>query len=193
MKEPISLKEILAVLVKRGCGIVLTAVVLAAALGGYQVKKQIDLSRLPENSPEQIEEEYQSALKDHEEQKLSLEEELESAERSLESQREYMDNSLLIKLDPYHVIKHVAVLSIEMQEYTDGVTLTDQSEDRYARMLSQIQNYYKTNWNVADLHRELNTYGITGLEEKYLRERIYVEYTDTMIIITVSGETAEDA
>lgn len=193
MREPISLKEILAVLVKRGCGILLTAVVLAVALGGYQVKKQIDLSKLPENSPEQIEEEYQSALADYTKQKLKLEEDLEKAEQTLERQKDYVDNSLLMKFDPYHLFKNVTVLSIEMQEYTDGVTLTDQSEDRYVRMLSQIQNYYKTNWNVADLPRELNTYGITGIEEKYLRELISVEYTDTMIIITISGETAEDA
>ena len=70
MREPISLKEILAVVVRRGGGILLTVLVLAAALGAYKLKNQLELSKLPENSAEYIEEEHRTALMEFEEQKV---------------------------------------------------------------------------------------------------------------------------
>ena len=192
MREPISLKEILAVVVKRGWGILLTALVFAAALGAYQLKNQLDLSKLPENSAQHIEEEYQTALMEFEEQKLSLEDELERTEHPLKRQMKYVENSVLMKLDPYHLINNTNVLSIEIPEYAGRGDLSDQSEDRYVRVLNQIQNYYRTYWNVVDLSQELKSYGIPDIEELYLRELINVQISDSMIVITVSGETFKD-
>lgn len=192
MREPISLKEILAVVIKRGGAILLTALVLAAALGAYQLKNQLDLSKLPENSAQYIEEEYQSALTEFAKQKHSLEEEMKRTEQPLEKQKKYVDNSLLMKLDPYHLIKNTNVLSIEIPEYAAQGDLSDQSEDRYVRVLNQIQNYYRTYWNAVDLSQELKSYGISDIEEQYLRELINVQISDSMITITVSGENVKD-
>lgn len=192
MREPISLKEILAVVVRRGGGILLTVLVLAAALGAYKLKNQLELSKLPENSAEYIEEEHRTALMEFEEQKLSLEKELERTEQSQEVQKKYVNNSLLMKLDPYHLIKNTKVLFIDMPGYAGWGELPEQSEDRYVRVLNQIQSYYRTYWNATDLSQELKSYGVPNIEELYLREVIDVQIADSMIVITVSGETFQD-
>ena len=165
MREPISLKEILAVVVRRGGGILLTVLVLAAALGAYKLKNQLELSKLPENSAEYIEEEHRTALMEFEEQKLSLEKELEKTEQSQEVQKKYVNNSLLMKLDPYHLIKNTKVLFIDMPGYAGRGELPEQSEDRYVRVLNQIQSYYRTYWNATDLSQELKSYGVPNIEE----------------------------
>lgn len=193
MREPISLKEILAVIVKRGRGILLAALALAIVLGAYEGKKQLDLSKLPENSPQQIEAEYQVALANHEANKIALQAALKETEFALERQKNYIENSRLMKIDPYYLARSIRVLSVELTEDEELGEVPDQSEDRYTRIMTKVSNYYRTYWDVADISQVLKDYGISGIEDKYLRELIGLEISGGMISISVQAETTEES
>lgn len=193
MREPISLKEVLAVVIKRGWGILIAAVAVAVVLGGLQFKKQMDYANAPENSAQQIEAEYQVALAEYEQQLAFLQESLEENSLLLERQKTYNDTSLLMQMDPFNAPKSIVVLSISGLD-KDVLGTKDQSEDRYARMLSELQTAYENYWYASDLTKELQNSGMDGLEEKYIRELIHVSFGQGgSILIATQGETAASA
>ncbi len=193
MREPISLKEILAVLVKRGWGILITAAAVAIVLGGLQFKKQVDYSKLPENSASQIEEEYQAAVVQRNEELEALKETLEHTEILLDRQKTYNDKSVLLKIDSYNAPKNITVFSIDLLETDGDGERSDQSEDRYDRMIAQLQYIYDTYWNVADLREEFKEYGFGHMEDMYIRELISFGPTKGgTITVLVWGESVAD-
>ena len=62
MREPISLKELLAILIKKGTFIICLTLIVAIVLGSYKGYSQLQQSKLPENALEAREQAYQDAM-----------------------------------------------------------------------------------------------------------------------------------
>ena len=93
MREPISLKEILAAMIRKGTLLLWMALILGVLLGGYKFLQLRAEAGKPENSPEKIEQRQKEALEEWQYQKEQLENDLQKAKRNLALQEEYCENS----------------------------------------------------------------------------------------------------
>lgn len=193
MREPISLKEILAALVRKGTYLLYLALILGILLGGYKfVRLQVEAGK-PENSPEIIEQKRQQALEDWQYEKELLEKDLQRAKKNLQLQEEYCENSAMMQINPYDTAKCTMILSITGLEIPPEEG-TDSAETRASRMVAKIQEQYMLYWNSADLTTEMVKHGYPEMEEKYIRESVRVEISSGGTLSIISwGKDVESA
>ena len=102
MKDSVTLKELAAIAVRRGKQILLFAFVFALLLAGLQAIRLFSSSRDADNGVDQLDVQYQEKLAAYTQQKLDLEHQLRQLQQKMESQQEYSEKSLLMKIDPYN-------------------------------------------------------------------------------------------
>ena len=193
MKDTVTLKELMAIAVRRGRLMVILAVVFAVLLGGVQGVRQVQASRNEENSPEKIEARYQEALAQYELDRQALEQQIASAQRDLDSQRDYNDQSLLMALDPYELYTttiHLAVTNVIRPEQSQTI-LTESSMDF---LVSKIQSQYQVYWDSLDLETALAENPYPGTADKYLREIVKLSLMNGGgLTITAQSNSQESA
>lgn len=193
MNEPISLKEILAVIVRRGRVILCFAVIAAILAGAYQFKVQYAAYRNPANVPEQFEAVYQIQTAEYNKTLSEYNKQLDAARRSLEQQLSYNENSILMQVDPYNMALDTFVLAI-----TDVTEIQSeaysQKEVNPGYFIDTLQNYYLQYWNSLSLSQTLTDNPYPELAERYLRELVgfYVN-GNGVLTITAVGLTEADA
>ena len=144
MDSTISLTDLLAVVIQKWKGICGALLAFALLLGGYQAYKQVSLANDPENSPEKIEERYQTALEDYETQKENLQKTLENQERSLESKEEYLEKSILLQIDPYD--KYVANIVFTFSDIDESAQLFRYPNTAADYLPKKIRSQYIELW-----------------------------------------------
>ena len=82
-EQELYLPELLALCVRKGKALLITTLVFALLLGGWQLHKQFKAANDPENSTAKIEERYQAAMLEYEKGKSELERSIEENERLL--------------------------------------------------------------------------------------------------------------
>lgn len=188
MKDTITLKELAAIAVRRGRLAVILALVCAAALGAWRAWGLVRSANSEENSPEQIEERFQEAMEDYETNRENLENQLSKAEAQLESQREYNDNSYLMKIDPYNkafTTINLAITDVDEGAFQQVFRLEDTPIDF---IISKIQSQYVILWNSLDLQASLAYSPRAGMEDRYLRELVTLSPADGgCLTLTASG------
>ena len=195
MKEPISIKEILAIVIRRGKAVLVTALVLAVALGGFQGFQTLKQVTSPTNTAELVAQRNQAARAESDAKSEMLRDYIKTAEHRVEMAREYMAESPLMKLDPYskyesHVVLSIASLNEEeyVRAYQD--TLGTPVDYVVAKILQQYELY----WNKLDVNEMLAGTAYEGMEEKYIRELVEVERSQgSTLVVTASADTAENA
>lgn len=190
MKDTVTLKELAAILVRRGKLLVIYAVVFALLLGGFQATRLMKEANDPNNTPEKIEERHQLAMEEYQKTRGGLEEQLERTNAKLESQKEYLEDSLLMKLDPNNKATTTLIVSIAdidtgafQQVYQIEGTPVDY-------VIKKLQQYYKALWAAADLQGVLQE----AAEEKYLRELVWLDISDGGILeVNAYGATERES
>lgn len=194
MEESVTLSELLAAVIRGWKKVIAAALVLAVLLGGFQAYRLISQSKDPENSPEEIENRYQDAMKSYDIQKENLEISLEDKQNELESEQEYIENSLLMKLDPYNeyvTYIHLAISDLDESAFQQVFRLQDTPVDY---LTSKIQSQYLVVWQVLDLSDALELPNGPKAESKYLQEVVKLERTDgSMLKITGYGASARES
>ena len=166
MNEPISIKEILAIIIKRGKAI-LCACVAMAVLGGcfqfYMQWKNFSDYNLTDEEREQI---YQDALVSYETQKMNLEQSLIGTEEYIASIQKPISQNIVS-------IGHVEAENKEVE-------------------IERIRTMYSLMWDSADLGTELSNHPYTALPNTYLREVLsMVYYGNGTLVITAVADTIE--
>lgn len=188
MKDTVTLKELAAIVVRRGRLAVVLALIFALLLGGWRIQGLVKSANSEGNSPEKIEERYQEAMETYEESKADLEEQLSRTEAQLESQREYNEKSLLMEIDSHN--KAVTTINLAVTDVDEGAfqqvfRLEDTPIDF---IISKIQSQYIILWNSLDLQSSLSYSPRAGMEDKYLREIVTLSRADGgCLTLTVSG------
>lgn len=193
MREPISLKEIIAVVVKRGRGIVCTAIALAVLLGAYRFMGKYDFYQSPENTAEAVERANEEAKQTYKDTYERLQKDLAYARRELDRMNSYMENSILMQQDSYKVVMDTTVLAItDIEEvYRGAVGQTDIDPDYFA---NKIQDFYVLYWESLVLTESLSGHNYTNISEQYLRELVTLTETDSgTLTIVVRADTMENA
>lgn len=170
MREPICLKELLAVVVKRGKLVICFALIAAVLLGGFQFVKLSRVAKLPECSPEALEKSYQSAMAAYEDELAQLQKVLDQANAKLASQNAYNNDSILMNLDPNNAAVSNTVFSVSG---LDALLL----EEAYAEkdfsisyFTSAVQNRYIQHLTTTSLKKIFSGTDYADVSEQYLRE-----------------------
>lgn len=188
MKNTVTLKELIAILIRRGKLLIVFVLAFALILGGYRLSGLITESKKEENAPEKIEERYQDARSLYEDTKIKQETLIQAAEDNFASQQEHNENSLLMQIDPYSVVSTTidfSIVNIEEQAFDQSFRIDEIPVDF---IVTKIQNQYLAIWNGADLQKLLKE----DLEDKYLREVITLDaYEGGVLSICARGLDAE--
>jgi len=194
MKEPISIKEIIAIVLKRGKGILLTALVFAVLAGGYQLSVQMKAAADPENSEESIEERYQDAVEKYENQVEKINESIKKNKEALKAQQEYNDTSVKMKLDPYNKYRCAILLAVTDIEEDAFSSTYEEEGTPVDYIITKIQQQYSLYWTYMDRENELTGHPYEGLAMKYLNEIVGFSVKEGgTLLINAYGETKEDA
>lgn len=193
MKEPISIKEILAIAIKRGTAVLCAAIALAALLGGFQGVRKLQAVRAPSNSAAEIEQRNEKALADYNTQTEALQQAIDTATYKIEMQKEYNENSLRMKLDPYNKYTSNIVLAITELDENAFLQVYKQQGTPVDYIVSKIVQQYSVYWDNLELSK-LENNPFADEDEKYVRELVTVAKEDGgTVAITASAATAEDA
>lgn len=190
MKETVTIKELAAIVIRRGKWMIVLALIFALILGAFELSQQISAMNAPDNTLEAIETRYQDALKEHQEEEERLNKELQKLQRSLQEEQKYYDQSLLMKIDPYN--KAVSLINLAITDMEDSTFLqVFQIEGTPVDyIVSRIQNQYLVMWRSVDLQEVLGG----DVSDKYLREVVGVKaQSGGLLEIVAYAETEAEA
>lgn len=178
-EHEIDLKDLMFAVLRRWRVIIVVAIVLAVALGGYKVgsglAKQADTEYV-----EQQREEYQTSLDLYESNKATLEREIQNLEDNIADQAEYQEASVLMQISPYD--KGVCTADIYVRSaYQIMPGMMYQNVDYTQALLKSYLAAVKQGDVLQDVADGM------GMELRYLEELVNVELdTDSdMIHLTV--------
>lgn len=189
MKEPISIKELVAIILKRGKLIICMALIGAILAGGAKGYKELQTARLPQYSEEVIEQNYIQEMNEYEEQKKVLIEELGYLEAHLEYIEAYSKTSILLQIPSWQTPTNVITFTIEK----DSSSQEESELSDY--QVAQITEIYLQKWKSISYVMELENNPYAGLGgEAYIRELTqFADRGNGIFEITAYGLTAEDA
>lgn len=192
MEETMTLTDLLAAIARKGKAVILTSLVFAVLLGGYQAYKQIGMAKDPENSPEKIEERYQAALETYAQEQENLQKTLENQEKSLASKKEYLEKSILLQIDPYD--KYVSSIVFTFADIDESAQLFRYPNTSADYLPKKIRSQYLELWKSINVPEEIGLARYADMEWKYPSELISVSSLEgELISIQTCGITAAEA
>lgn len=164
-ESEITLRELLAVIVRGGRCVLALAVVLALVLGLYS------LAIVSGDDP-MHNEEYRIALEAYRVNKEQKEASIDQLKKDIEKQETYNQKSLLMQVDPDN--KHVTTMTFVISGIDISATNESFSSDEtpISYMTERIQAQYNTLWKQINLEKLVEGTTYEGVEETYLREMI---------------------
>ena len=164
MEQEISLMDLLAAAVRKGAKIIIFAVIVGLLFMGFSYMG---------NHSAKSEEEESYAMAEKERQMRDLQKTVERAEEGIKAEREYIADSLYMKLNPYDIYQtRVNYLVTNVSVPLDGSLGMMENPTEYA--IDRIIARYLLEWNGTDLQTLLNVPGYEDVEDRYLREIIGV-------------------
>lgn len=193
MKDTVTLKELLAIAVRRGKLILILAVVFALLLGAVQGIRQVQNARSEDYSPETLEEQYQEALDAYNEERESLEESIQQKQDQLDSQEEYNDESLLMTLNPLNLYTSTVNLVVDHVVFPP-MEQTILAESTLDFQTAKIQSQYQLYWDSVDLQTALEDQPYPDAKDTYLRELVSLKILDGGVLsVSAYGDSEADA
>lgn len=194
MKEPISIKEIMAVVLKRGKAILCAAIALAILLGGVQGVRGLMEANNPENTAEKVAQRNEEAMADYEKQRSILQGYIDNTLYKLEEQERYNEESLLMQLDPNNEYRCHMLMAITGVDETAFQQVYEQEGTPVDYITARIQAQYISYWNNMDMSEEFDNNPYEGVHEKYIREVVTLEKVDEgQLFLVANAPDAETA
>ena len=190
MADTITLKELLAITVRRAKVLIAVALVFAIPVGALCADRNIDKMYSADNTVEAIEEKYQADLDVYQKQEQILSEQLLNLERSLESQQDHLSTSVLMQLDPSNkasTVINVAIAELAQSDFDKVYSIEGTSADY---IISRIQNQYLVLWEGLNLETIFGS----NLTDRQWRELVVLQEKNGGVIeISVSAKTIEES
>lgn len=180
-EREISLKRMVFFCMHQWRKIVALALALALVMGGVRAVQRwqamSDPDVLAKNDME-----YEMALQQYQDEKASLEAQVESLQKTIGNQQEYMDKSVLMAIDPYNFYRGTLSVCVNAKDpnQTNTILLAYQAALRAGDLIGQVA-------------------GEMGMEEKYLRELVTVsvdtsaETLNNLLTVSVANASQEGA
>lgn len=157
MADTVTLKELLAVTVRRGKLLITFCLLFAVLLGAFFGLQGIRAVDDPKNTPEAIEQAYNEAMVSYLTQKETLSAQKVKQEHNLASHQDYMQNSLLMQLDPYSKAFTVIDFAVTELEPNDFKQIYEVEGTPVDYIINRIQNQYLILWNSTNLSTVLGS------------------------------------
>lgn len=188
MKDTVTLKELVALIIRKGRLCICLAVIFGLLLGGLGVSKKISDMNSPKNTPEKVEEHYQEKVDEYHRKHAELQSNYTHKKNQLAAAIEYQQNSLLCKIDPSDKIVAQSVLSVT-NIAKKATSLKDISLDSLNQTTElDILSHYDTMWVNADLKESLKI----DVLDTYLREVITLTIKDEILLKVTAVASTED-
>lgn len=191
MADTITLKEMLAVVVRRGKLLITFCLVFAILLGALcAVQRLCDIND-PSNTTEAIEKEYNAAMDRYLIQQEMLLSQQNKLEHDLESHRAHIDASLLMQLNPYNIASTMIDIAITELEPDDFKQIYEVEGTPADYIITRIQNQYLILWRSTNLSAVLGS----DVSDMHWREVVTLENKGGGIlsITAIAQEEAESA
>ncbi|WP_333646081.1 hypothetical protein [Lacrimispora sp.] len=186
-EQEIDLKDLIFFICRKWRTILLVAFIFTILLGGYKAGKML-INQRNEELILNLKEEYEDNLEKYYQEKDGYQRDIESLTASITYQEIYKENSLLLKIDPYH--KGVATIDIfvKMPEdiRTEGMTVT--TVDPADGIVRAYSSAIKKGTFLEGLSKQ------KAIDLIYLNELITVkeDYNSNMVSISIASiEEAE--
>lgn len=185
-EQEVDLKDLLFAVLRRWRPIILVAIIFAILLGGYKGYKNIATMNDPEAVKKRADADYE-AMQTYELKKAGLEREIENLGKSIEGQQTYVDNSILMQINPYdeYVSNINLYVDTNFQIMPGSVYQNfDATKSIISAYASLAQDGELSNF----LSNELN------VDAQYVQELIKVNpnYTTNTLGLSVKHETEEE-
>ena len=192
-EETVSLKELLAVIIRGWKGVLVTMLIFALLMGGYQAYRQVSaVLRGSESSSEEIEERYQAALRDYEIAKNDLQRTLDYQEKTLALKEEYLEKSLFLQINSYD--EYVTNVIFTFSNIDESTQLSRNPNTAAGYLPAKIQNQYVALWNSMDVPKDIGVAKYADVEWRYISEVISVSSLEgELISIKALSTTPSDA
>ena len=181
----ISLKEILAVIVRAGKKLIISMVVFAILFAAVGALNYYVLTENPDK-------EYEIAYAEYEVTKVQLAATIERTYSDAANQKDYNEKSQLMRIDPYSkktTTMTFAITGIKLDEVTDSFGAT---EIPISYITSRIQAQYSVMWLGLDLQTVAEGTPYSNVPDQYLREVITMYISDGGILtLTIMGSDTE--
>lgn len=183
----IDLKDLLFSVLHRWRLIILTAILFGALLGGYRMGKNL-LQRKNADYLVQVQEQYQQDCEEYEHLNVRYQQEIENIEKNIEVQKEYINNSVLMKIDPYEKGTASADIFVKPDEMGSDDNAIFLSSD-YTDSIIKAYMTYAQSLGIKEIAKDM------GIEEKYLRELVAFspDYASNTLSISVCHTNIRNA
>lgn len=178
-EQEIDLKDLMFAVFHKWRGIIITAVILGLLLGGYKLAAGLG-SKEDVEAVQQAQEDYNESLEMYERTLKLYELELETIQTKMEMQEDYLSNSILMRISPYH--KNVASADIFVR--VDSQSDLGEEKILTSDPADSILRAYKSVLSSIELEGALEAH----LEELYLKELVTtaVDYEGNVLTIQVA-------
>ena len=187
-EKEIDLKDLIFYVLQKWRQLILAAVLLGIALGGYKVASGLAV-RSDSEAYQKLEEQYTEDQEDYERALASGEREVELLQAAIKAQETYLDESILMKLDAYAKPEASADFFVKLDnEEWDNLPIAAPLDPT-----DSIVRVYTSNLTRCVDWEELSEE--TGRGIVYLKEvtSIALDYSSNTFTITVAEETEEAA
>lgn len=182
----INLKDMLFAVLYQWKKMILWALILAVALGGFKLYKAWT-EATDEAKVAQYEQEYEVALDRYQQEKTRLEENIAKAEENIEKQNEYLENSVLMQMDSHEVYEARVSLYVST-DYQIMPEMVYQNPDKSRMILASYEAALTDNELMGEVADEM------GMDTKYMKELVGVSgELDHILNISVHHATRTDA
>lgn len=184
MEQEISLLDLLAAAVRKGKQIIIFALIVGLLFLGY--------SYLEAHSAKS-EEEESYAMAEKEREMRDLQKTVERSEAGIRAEREYINNSLYMQLNPYNIYQtRINYQLTDLSVPLDGSL--GMMENPTAYVMDRIIAQYLLEWNGTDLQDLLDIPEYQNIEDRYLREIVDIGNGDNgNLYINVYATSSVDA
>lgn len=187
-EQEINLKDLMFLVFRKWRLILVVAFILAILLGGYKAGKEL-ISLNNDEFMLNIKEEYEKELEKYQKEEVGYKRDIENLTANIEYQERYKENSLLLKIDPYHKRNATVDIFIKMPEYFQESGAAMSTVDFADGVLKAYASAIQKGTFLEDLSKK------NRIDLIYLQELITVteDYDSNMINISVTSVEEEDA
>lgn len=175
----VTIRELVAAVLWQWKRVLILTLIFAVLLGGVQA---IRVSRAEKQSEGRKLSEYEEELEAYNRELTSLTEKKSSTEKSLALAETYVENSLLMQVDPYNICTYTAIYTVVGE---DGQALRKLTDDTIEHTVVMICRNYEVRWTYTDLQDLLTDTAYRNVEEEYFRELVGVNSDNGLLYVTI--------
>ena len=190
MSEPVTIKQLISILIRRGRFAIILMLVSGILLGCYRANYLLSSYSLAPLSPDQIEKADAQYMLEEE----SLISSIDNANKLLIGELEYNRDSLLMKINPY--CKWVSSVLFMVADYSsdNGRPATRNDNPLSESVINTIEQQYLAFYAGANLQAGLSDTIFSATDDRYIRELVSFDVEPGgLMLLQASAATEEES